>query len=220
MSVDTACSSSLVAAHLAAGQLLSGAASQAVVGGVSIQLNPSTTAMFQSTGMLSPDGRCKSLDASADGYVRAESCGVLLLSSTANPEPGSVLLTATASNQDGRSSALTAPSGPSQSAVMRAALAHTEHKALTTLQLHGTATPLGDPIEVGALVGGMRRPVDALPMTAVASKSWVGHSEAGSGVVGMVHALQGIVHLVAAGTLTTRYTCRVYNAAFGATNSS
>ena len=117
-----------------------------------------TSLMFQKAGMLSPDGRCKTLDASADGYVRGEFCGSLCLQAcdpnapSENQSPVSIL--GTAVNQDGRSSALTAPNGPAQQSVIRAALASTagvEAGDVSMLQMHGTGTPLGDPIEVGAL---------------------------------------------------------------------
>jgi 3-oxoacyl-(acyl-carrier-protein) synthase len=110
-------------------------------------------------GMLSPEGRCKTLDAAADGYVRAEAAGLLLLEllggGSGNSSTGNAgllgVLAGSAVNQDGRSSSLTAPNGPAQQAVLRAALADAELSAtqLSCLQLHGTGTPLGDPIEVG-----------------------------------------------------------------------
>jgi acyl transferase domain-containing protein len=104
--------------------------------------------------MLAPDGRCKTLDAAADGYVRAEACGLLLLASETASEFGgaAAVLAGSAVNQDGRSSALTAPNGPAQQEVIQAALraAGVDAGAVTALQMHGTGTPLGDPIELGA----------------------------------------------------------------------
>ena len=118
-----------------------------------------TTAVLSKAGMLASDGRCKTLDAAADGYMRGEACIVHLLEALAASDgvAGSVLLPAaiivgTAVNQDGRSSSLTAPNGPSQQAVVREALACNSVAAsdVSVLEMHGTGTALGDPIEVGA----------------------------------------------------------------------
>lgn len=135
LSVDTACSSSLVAAHTVMTHLVSSycrggsrnsSGGGGIVAGVGLLLSPEPTSMFQSAGMLARDGRCKTLDASADGYVRAEALGVMLLRTTATESShGGVALAflrATAVNQDGRSSTLTAPKGPAQEAVIAQAL--------------------------------------------------------------------------------------------------
>lgn len=122
VSVDTACSSSLVATHFVLSHLLDGTSQCGVAAGVGLLLNPEPTAMFQKAGMLAPDGRCKTLDAAADGYVRSESCGALVLkvvqdgelSAYAGDRSCIALVRSTAVNQDGRSSSLTAPNGPSQ----------------------------------------------------------------------------------------------------------
>lgn len=126
MAVDTACSSSLVAAN-AAREAVRSFGGGAVAGGINMMLMPGTTYMFKKAGMLSADGRCKALDASADGYVRSEACAVMVLSSQQVLEGegrggACVALVGTAVNQDGRSSSLTAPHGPSQQEVVRAAL--------------------------------------------------------------------------------------------------
>jgi acyl transferase domain-containing protein len=151
-------------------------------------LTPSTTAMFQKAGMLAPDGRCKTLSSAANGYVRADSCGMMFITSM-DVQQYSMEICGTAVNQDGRSSSLTAPNGPAQQSVIRAAL---KQDALSPddigiMQMHGTGTPLGDPIEVGAISGviGQAR---SMPVSLTASKSWAGHSEAGAGVVGLQHA--------------------------------
>lgn len=126
ISVDTACSSSLVAAHGAINSLRLDQAAAALTAGANITLSPDTPAAFQKAGMLAPDGRCKTLDMSADGYVRAEAVGVLVVRmvSVSSQPPGSLYaaICASAVNQDGRSSALTAPNGPAQQAVVRSAL--------------------------------------------------------------------------------------------------
>ena len=150
--------------------------------------------------------RCKTLDASADGYVRAEAVGcAILVPASAVPEgtlPGLVLLSGSAVNQDGRSSSLTAPNGPSQQGVIRQALQASvvEPHNVTGVQLHGTGTPLGDPIELGAiqavLMGSSQR---AVPLQVAAAKSWVGHTEAASGVMGLLQAALGLQQLIAPG---------------------
>eukprot|EP00775_Hariotina_reticulata_P007135 gene7135-7350_t len=206
LSVDTACSSSLVAAHYVTQQMNGGASLAGLAAGVGILLSPEPTSMFQKAGMLAPDGRCKTLDAAADGYVRAEAAGVLLMQAFAADRAGSALehclclLAGSAVNQDGRSSSLTAPNGPAQQDVIRAALADGRHHPanLSGLQLHGTGTTLGDPIELGAAAAVLlSSPQDAAvkqrqPLLASAGKSWMGHSEAAAGAMGLIHALQGL----------------------------
>eukprot|EP00889_Picochlorum_renovo_P002073 jgi/Picre1/29103/NNA_004496.t1 len=186
--VETACSSSLVALHTSANSINLGQCTNALSGGVNMLLTPSTTAMFQKAGMLAPDGRCKTLSSAANGYVRADACGMMFITSM-DVQQYSMEICGTAVNQDGRSSSLTAPNGPAQQSVIRAAL---KQDALSPddigiMQMHGTGTPLGDPIEVGAISGviGQAR---SMPVSLTASKSWAGHSEAGAGVVGLQHA--------------------------------
>ncbi|KAF5835048.1 beta-ketoacyl synthase, partial [Dunaliella salina] len=152
ITVDTACSSSLAAGNCAVGALRAQACHSALVGGVNLALLPDTPLMFQAAGMLSREGRCKTLSAEADGYVRAEACGVMLLTTQpaafgdmASSRPCAVVA-GSAVNQDGRSSALTAPNGPAQSEVLMAALKDASLEQLSALAMHGTATPLGDPI--------------------------------------------------------------------------
>jgi acyl transferase domain-containing protein len=146
--------------------------------------------------MLAPDGRCKTLDATADGYVRAEALSAVLLhrlsSASEAPAWAAAVVAASAVNQDGRSSALTAPSGPAQQEVLRSALASAglAPRDVSVLQLHGTGTGLGDPIEVGALaaVFGGRR--GAAPLTLASDKSGIGHTEPAAGLTGALHALR------------------------------
>jgi NADPH:quinone reductase-like Zn-dependent oxidoreductase/3-oxoacyl-(acyl-carrier-protein) synthase len=208
LAVDTACSSSLVAVHSAALSMAAGGCAAAVAAGANLTLWPDTPAMFKRAGMLAEDGRCKTLDAAADGYVRAEAVGAMLLQQLQQgATQGDVALVAVlagaAVNQDGRSSSLTAPNGPAQQAVVLAAL----HSAglspgdVSSLSMHGTGTSLGDPIEVGAaaavLVEAQQGAAAAAAAAAVprgqtlvlaSSKSWLGHAEPAAGIVGMVHA--------------------------------
>lgn len=201
ISVDTACSSSLVATHLAANTMWTGTALSAVAAGVGLLLNPDTTAMFHKAGMLAPDGRCKTLDIAADGYVRGEAAGVLYLKFASSVADSSILslICGSAVNQDGRSSSLTAPNGPAQQEVIRAALSTTAASFgphdVTHLQMHGTGTALGDPIEIGAahavLVDGAKR---RFALSASTAKSWIGHTEAAAGVMGLTQASVGVSH--------------------------
>merc|ERR1719174_2870093 len=206
MSIDTACSSSLVTTHLANMQRKFSRTTN-IVAGVNILTTPETTMMFHKAGMLSADGRCKTLDASADGYVRGEFCGALCIESAEAAEATQsdnslpVAVLGTAVNQDGRSSALTAPNGPAQQMVIRSAL---QHKSLdggdvSLLQMHGTGTPLGDPIEVGALNAVlMDKRVDEHPLTLAAGKSGIGHTEPGAGAAGLIHSIEALINAASA----------------------
>jgi acyl transferase domain-containing protein len=145
--------------------------------------------------MLAPDGRCKTLDASADGYGRAEAVGVMLLQPLAAVASAAAaplaLLAGSAVNQDGRSSALTAPNGPAQQDAVRAALADAGLGAadVGAVGMHGTGTSLGDPIEVGALAAALGG-AGSRPLLLASSKSWLGHAEPAAGVVGVLQAVQ------------------------------
>lgn len=157
ISIDTACSSSLVGVHLACTSFLPCGCSHALATGVNLTLRSETTAVLSKAGMLSIDGRCKTLDAAADGYMRGEACIAHLLEALAECEPtcihsAAAIVMGSAVNQDGRSSSLTAPNGPSQQAVVREALAwsNLSPQQVGVLEMHGTGTALGDPIEVGA----------------------------------------------------------------------
>lgn len=144
MSIDTACSSALVAIHHGVIHLHRSLSHCALAAAVNLVLSEMTTAAASAAGMLTIDGRCKTLDASADGYVRSEACTATLLAAADALHAGQVLLRATHVNQDGRSSSLTAPNGPSQQAVIRGALqaAHMQPTGMTALELHGTGEQL------------------------------------------------------------------------------
>ena len=198
MSVDTACSSSLVTTHLSFIALRCGETSSAVSCGVQALLSAHITGVFHSSGMLADDGRCKTLDADADGYVRGEARGVLALEAVGAAAMGKicdVVIAGTAVNQDGRSSALTAPNGPSQKVVMREALtlAAVTGAAIDKLHMHGTGTPLGDPIEFGAALPVLERVDPTQPAPAFeASKSAVGHTETAAGIIAILASIASL----------------------------
>ena len=196
IAIDTACSSSLIAAHLACLSLRADECETAIVGGVNAITAPETTLMLSRARMMAPDGRCKTFDSRADGFVRGEGCGVLVLKrlSAARSAGDRVLavIRGSAVNQDGRSSGLTAPNGPSQEAVIRAALANAGVSAhdVQYVEAHGTGTSLGDPIELqalGATYGVGRDAAHALIASSV--KTNFGHLEAAAGVAGMAKAI-------------------------------
>lgn len=198
--VDTACSSSLVAIHLAAQALRTGEIGLALVGGVNLTLRPELTIGFSKARMMAADGRCKTFDAAADGYVRGEGCGVVVLKrlsdALAAGDRIEAIIRGSAVNQDGHSNGLTAPNGPAQVAVIRAALANAgvEPAQVSCIEAHGTGTTLGDPIEARALTtvfGGER--AGALP--AVGSvKTQIGHLEAAAGIAGLIKVALALRH--------------------------
>lgn len=193
VSVDTACSSSLVAIHLACLSLRSGETTMALAGGVNAVLNPEPYLSFARWGMMAPDGRCKTFDERADGFVRGEGCGVLVLKrlsdAQANGDRILAIIRGSAVNNDGRSSGLTVPSGRAQAAVVRAALkdAGVKPGQVSYVETHGTGTAIGDPIEVEALgsVLGEGRPAD-FPLVLGSVKTNIGHLESASGVAGLI----------------------------------
>jgi len=194
--VDTACSSASVAIHSAAVALLRGECDAALAGGVNLILSPETTIAFSKARMLSPDGHCRPFDDSANGYVRGEGCGLVLLKrlSDAQRDGDEIvgLLRGSAVNQDGRTSGITAPSGEAQTRVVRAAMAAAgvNENDITYIEAHGTGTPLGDPIELMALAETFARRNTELPPVRIGSvKANIGHTETVSGVAGLIKVL-------------------------------
>ncbi len=193
ISVDTACSSSLVSFHLACQSLRNSECDLALASGVNLLLSPELSISFSHGGMLSPSGRCKTFDASANGYVRAEGCGVIVLKrlKQALADNNNILavVRGTAVNQDGTSNGLTAPNGLSQEAVIRKALsvAGVLPNEISYVEAHGTGTSLGDPVEIKALeaVYAQGRESDN-PLIIGSSKTNIGHSESASGMAGLI----------------------------------
>jgi acyl transferase domain-containing protein/acyl carrier protein len=201
MAVDTACSSSLVALHLACQGLRLRECSMALVGGVNLILSPELTISFCRARMMAADGRCKTFDSSADGYVRGEGCGVVVLKRLADAVRGRdrvlAVIRGTAVNQDGRTNGLTAPSGPAQESVIRAALANAwlEPNDVDYLEAHGTGTQLGDAIEARALVNVFGRSREREhPLIVGSVKTNVGHLEAAAGMAGLLKVILALEH--------------------------
>ncbi|MGZ4724115.1 MAG: beta-ketoacyl synthase N-terminal-like domain-containing protein, partial [Ilumatobacteraceae bacterium] len=193
VAVDTACSSSLVAVHLACQSLRNRDSDLAIAGGVNIVLSPEPTVAMSKWGVMAPDGRCKSFDARADGFVRGEGCGVLVLKrladALADHDPIVAVVRGTAVNQDGRSTAMSAPNGLAQQDVIRRALANGRvlPEQVTLVEAHGTGTALGDPIEVEALAEALGPPQPGVPSVALtAVKTNIGHLEAAAGMAGII----------------------------------
>ena len=201
IAVDTACSSSLVAAHLACQSLRSGECNLALAGGVNLILSPELVINFSKARMMAADGRCKVFDAAADGYVRGEGAGIVVLKRLSDAEKDGdrilAVIRGSAVNQDGRSNGLTAPNGPAQQAVIRQALSNAEVKPAEVdfVETHGTGTALGDPIEVQALAAvlGEGRGQDR-PLTIASIKTNIGHLESAAGVAGLMKVVAALQH--------------------------
>ncbi|MEP7308970.1 MAG: MupA/Atu3671 family FMN-dependent luciferase-like monooxygenase [Acidobacteriota bacterium] len=198
LAVDTACSSSLVAVHLACRSLQSRECDLALAGGVNLLLAPDLSVTFSKAGMMAPDGRCKAFDASADGYVRSEGCGVIAIKRLADAVAAGdrihAVIRGSAVNQDGRSNGFTAPNGPAQERVIRRALAAAscQPSDVGYVETHGTGTSLGDPIEVGALAAVFAGSPHRLAIGSV--KTNIGHLEAAAGIAGLVKAILVLQH--------------------------
>ena len=199
LSIDTACSSSLVAIHYACQSLKNREIDYALAGGVNILLRPEGVVNLCNAQALSADGQCKTFDEQADGYVRAEGCGVLFLKRLADAvrDQDNILavIKGSAINNDGKSAGLTMPNGKSQEEVMLKALnqAGLSSSDISYIEAHGTGTPLGDPIEVHAInkVYGSQRD-KANPLYIGAVKTNIGHLESAAGVASMIKVILGL----------------------------
>ena len=201
LAIDTACSSSLVAVHLGCKSLWTGESTLVIAGGVQLVLSPWATVGYSKAGSMSPDGRCKAFDASADGYVRSEGAGVVILKplakALADGDPIYAVIRGSAINQDGRSNGLTAPSPAAQAAVIQEAYrqANIAPSAVQYVEAHGTGTRLGDPIEMKSLaaaVGQGRPPGNYCAVGSV--KTNIGHLEAAAGIAGLIKVALSLKH--------------------------
>ena len=201
VAVDTACSSSLVALHLACQSLRNRECRMALAGGVNIMLSQEPGLAFSRLGMLAPDGRCKTFDAQANGYVRGEGCGVVVLKrlseALTDGDPILALIRGTAINQDGHSNGLTSPNGQAQEAVIRQALCNAGvlPEQIGYVETHGTGTSLGDPIEIEALTTVLGQPrSNGNPCMLGSVKTNIGHLEAAAGIAGLIKAVLALHH--------------------------
>ncbi|HVY79495.1 MAG TPA: type I polyketide synthase, partial [Steroidobacteraceae bacterium] len=200
LSIDTGCSGSLLSIHQACTSLRTGESQLAIAAGVNLILRPELAITYSKARMMAPDGRCKAFDARANGFVRGEGCGVVVLKRLADAQrdrdPILAIIRGTASNQDGASSGLTAPNGAAQEALIRAALADGElhPDAVGYVEAHGTGTSLGDPIEVRALgnIFGSRARSAALRIGS--AKTNFGHLESAAGIAGFIKAVLCLMH--------------------------
>ncbi|NUT95013.1 MAG: SDR family NAD(P)-dependent oxidoreductase [Saccharothrix sp.] len=198
MAVDTACSSSLVAVERACRQLLSGGSRVALAGGVNLLLNPGVYVGFSQASMLSKQGRCAAFSAAADGFVRAEGAGVVVLKpladALADGDRVHAVIAASASNCDGRTAGLALPSAQAQEDLLRHVYRGISPDELVYVEAHGTGTPAGDPVECTALgrALGAHRTVGPLPVGSV--KTNVGHLEPASGIAGLFKAITVLRH--------------------------
>ncbi|CAL9361394.1 beta-ketoacyl synthase N-terminal-like domain-containing protein [Streptomyces sp. enrichment culture] len=201
LSVDTACSSSLVAVHLACESLLRGESDTALAGGVNLLVSPTGFASLCDLGALSKDGRCKSFDASGDGYGRGEGCGVVVLKRLSDAQrdgdPVLAVIRASGVNQDGPGSGLTVPNGSAQRDLIRRTLteAAVSPAEIGYFEAHGTGTALGDPIEFQAIKDVFAGdPSRRQPLRIGSVKSNIGHLEAAAGVAGLIKLVLCLQH--------------------------
>src|SRR5215475_2641586 len=201
LAVDTACSSSLVATHLACRGLWNGETELAFVGGVNLLVQPDVTIGFSKASMLSPDGRCKSFDSRANGYVRGEGAGVVILKplerAVADGDRIHAIIRATAVNQDGRTASISLPNQAAQEAniVDALRLADIAPESVQYVEAHGTGTTVGDPIEAAALgeaYGKARAADDRCVIGSI--KSNLGHLEAAAGITGLIKTVLCLQH--------------------------
>jgi acyl transferase domain-containing protein len=201
MAIDTACSSSLTAIHIACQSLRTGESQMALAGGVHALVRHEHFVTFHKWGMIAPDGHCKTFDASADGFVRGEGCGFLVLKrlrdALADGDRIHAVIRGSSINQDGASGGLTVPNGVAQQAVIRQALSAAAVTAADVdyIETHGTGTALGDPIELEALDAAMGEGRSAdRPLVVGSVKTNIGHLEAASGVASVIKVVLSLEH--------------------------
>jgi acyl transferase domain-containing protein/SAM-dependent methyltransferase/acyl carrier protein/NADP-dependent 3-hydroxy acid dehydrogenase YdfG len=200
LALDTACSSSLVALHLACQSLRNHECNLALAGGVNLMLTPFSTVVLSRIRVLSPTGKCRTFDADADGFVRGEGCALLALmrhsDAVRNGERILAVIRGSAVNHDGPSGGLTVPSREAQEAVIREALANAgvAPERVSYLETHGTATPLGDPIEIRAIRNALGLAGNGPALNVGSVKTNMGHLEAAAGIAGVCKVVAALRH--------------------------
>ena len=199
--IDAACTSALVGLHMACQSLRRGECDMALVGGVNLLLSPNTSNLLAALQILSPDGRCRTFDARANGYVRAEGVGVVVLERLSDAQRHArriwSLVRGTAMNQNGRATSLTAPNVQMQAAVIRAALddARVGPERVGYVEVHSNGSPLGDPVELDALREALGKPrPDGSKCVLGSIKTRIGHAEAASGMASLIKAVLVLNH--------------------------
>jgi epothilone polyketide synthase E len=199
IALDTACSSSLATVHTAVQSLRRRECDSALAGGVNLIISPMQSIAYSKWGMLSPDGRCYTFDARANGFVRGEGCGVVVLKRLSDAIAGGdrirAIVRGTAVSQDGKTIVMTAPNGLAQQQAIREALADggVDPALVTYVEAHGTGTPLGDPIEVEALAAVYGKAA-RYPCVLGALKTNMGHLEGAAGIAGFIKAVLCLEH--------------------------
>ena len=200
MSVDTACSSSLVAVHLACKSLHSGESSMALAGGVLLHLAPQYSVAESKAGFLSPTGYSHNMDSSANGYVRAEGAGIVVLKlledAVRDNDPIYAVIAGSSVNHDGRTNGITVPNGDAQYQLMQKTydLAGVNPGTLQYLELHGTGTPVGDPIEVNSVCRILKKGRKKQKCYIGSVKTNIGHTEAAAGISGLMKTVMAMQH--------------------------
>ncbi len=196
MTIDTACSSSLVSIHLACQSLMQHESGLALAGGVNLQLAPYSSIAESAANMLAKDGKCKAFDDSADGFVRGDGVGIVVLMRLSEAVDGKYpilgVIQGSAINHDGQSGGLTVPNGPAQEKVIKRALQNSRIKAsdIAYIEAHGTGTALGDPIEIGAINEVFQATHSrSNPLYVGSLKTNIGHSESAAGIAGLLKVL-------------------------------
>ncbi|MFI4954338.1 MAG: beta-ketoacyl synthase N-terminal-like domain-containing protein, partial [Gammaproteobacteria bacterium] len=198
LAIDTACSSSLVALHQGCLSLRNGESDMVIAGGVNALLSPQLSIDFSQANMLATDGHCKTFDKDADGYVRGEGCGIIILKRLSDAQRDNdrilAIIKGSAVNQDGASSGLTVPNGPAQEAVIQRALQQAKLKPedIDYIEAHGTGTSLGDPIEINAISQVFKDRSN--PLTIGTVKTNIGHLEAAAGIAGVIKTILSMQH--------------------------
>lgn len=201
LAMDTACSSALTAVHIACEHILSGRCKTAMAGGVTVMINPDGFIGFSQAGMLSPDGKCQAFDAGANGFVRGEGAGMVLLKrlsdAIADGDPIQGVIIGTAINQDGHTNGISLPSGTAQARLVCDACdnAQIDPWDIGYVEAHGTGTAVGDPIEAIALADALCTDrTEANPLVIGSAKTNLGHLETAAGVAGLIKGALVLKH--------------------------